>query len=119
MDSETLNRIIENRCQRIKAVLSIKNKEYAPNRDALHNFKRGGKMLDKTPESILIGFWMKHIISILDIVDSLPLNAAPGQVNLEMLDEKIGDAVNYLILLESLIIERNELKPVRENDYDK
>lgn len=83
-------------------ILNSKNKEYANENDKLHNFKRAGKMLEQTSEQALVGMWTKHIISILDIVNKLPKETPTT----ELIDEKIGDAINYLILLEALIKER-------------
>ena len=59
-------------------------------------------MLRTTPEKALVGMWTKHIISILDIVDGLDKKLVP----VEMIEEKIGDAVNYLILLEAMLKDR-------------
>ena len=56
-----------------------------------------------TPENALIGMLAKHMVSILDMVDDIPSGAYHG---IQEWDEKIGDAVNYLLLLEGLIEER-------------
>ena len=107
MKQTDLDKIIAFRCGKIADVLKSKNREYAPGDDALHNFKRAGQMLGQSPESALVGFWAKHIVSILDIVNDLP---GPGEsmdyLDIDLVDEKIGDAINYLVLLESLIKER-------------
>jgi hypothetical protein len=46
--------------------------------------------------------WFKHIISISDLIDDLDHTIPPY----ELWDEKITDAINYLILLDALIHER-------------
>jgi len=102
MNVEKFNEMLEERIKKTRQVLDSKNKEYATNADKLHNFKRVGAMENCTPEKALVGMWAKHIISILDIVD----NISTEKVTKEMLEEKIGDAINYLILLEALIKER-------------
>lgn len=85
--------------------------------DKLHNFKRAGNMLQCSPEYALVGMWTKHIISLLDIVDKINKEdvklsnmfvCKPDDVTIAMVEEKIGDAINYLILLEALIKERYE-----------
>ena len=99
--------LLEERFDKIRSTLANKNREYASGEDKLHNFKRAGKMLGCTQEKALIGMWTKHIISILDIVDKWnDQNIDPDG---EQLDEKIGDAINYLILLEACFKERKFL----------
>ena len=107
MTNEVFDITVENRLKLIKEILLRKRAEYAPNGgDRLHNFNRAAEMLRVTPEAALVGMWTKHIISILDIVDNLD-NSVPS---LEMIEEKIGDAINYLILLEAMLKDRWSLK---------
>ena len=107
MNVEEFNKHLNHRIKLIRQVLEAKNKEYASDVDKLHNFKRAGDMLRQTPEKALIGMWSKHIISILDIVDKIELeNQFPNSMTVSMIEEKIGDAINYLILLEALLKER-------------
>ena len=109
--------MLEERIKKTRAVLDSKNKEYASDIDKLHNFRRASGMLQCSPEYALVGMWTKHIISLLDIVDKI--NKAdiemgnnfvckPDDVTIPLVEEKIGDAINYLILLEALIKERYE-----------
>lgn len=95
-------KLLNKRIALTEKVLTAKNKEYATDLDKCHNFKRAGAMLGIEPEQALVGMWTKHIISILDIVNKIHKQ----RVSKEMLEEKIGDAINYLILLEALIKER-------------
>lgn len=114
MNVTDFNVILKKRIEATEIVLASKNKEYASDVDKLHNFKRAGKMLGQVPEQALVGMWTKHIISLLDIVDKIDKNEDEEMVQVclgegltrEMLEEKIGDAINYLILLEALIKER-------------
>ena len=69
----------------------------AGGRDRLHNFNRAAEMLRTTREKALVGMWAKHVVSILDIVDDFP-KVVPS---IEMIDEKLGDLINYSILLEA------------------
>jgi hypothetical protein len=103
MDAEEFDKVLEARITLLKRVLSFKSFEYSRNNDKLHNFKRAGQMLNISPEKALIGMKVKHDISILDIINDIDNNKLP---NIELLEEKIGDAINYLILLEALIKER-------------
>lgn len=117
MKQKEFEKLLDRRIELIRSVLSKKGKEYSSDLDRLHNFKRAGKMLQCSPEKALIGMWTKHIISILDIVDELDYKCGMEKdcypafdVNrhMAMVEEKIGDSINYLILLEALIKERNE-----------
>jgi hypothetical protein len=100
MTPENFDKLVEHRIGLIRSVLKSKAAEYATLGDRLHNFDRAADMLGTTKEKALIGMWTKHIVSILDIVDS---GATPRA---EMLEEKIGDAINYLILLEACYVDR-------------
>ena len=110
MNVTKFNVMLEKRIEATKKVLASKNKEYASDIDKLHNFKRAGAMENCTSEKALVGMWAKHIISLLDMVDKIEaaqkIQSLDLTITKEMLEEKIGDAVNYLILLEALIKER-------------
>lgn len=104
MDDIIFQKILDFRFQACKAVLSTKSREYARSDDRLHNFKRAGAMLGVSPEQALLGMWSKHIISILDIVtDIVEYGNLPSD---KIIEEKFTDSINYLTLLEALIIER-------------
>ncbi len=115
MRHEQFEKILEERLTLTRKILASKNAEYSSGTDKLHNFKRAGAMEQCSPEKALVGMWTKHIISLLDIVDEIErkcgINARcfpsfnPDEY-IEMVEEKIGDAINYLILLEALIKER-------------
>ena len=96
---ERLARARMNEC--LKLCCGKKNLEYSRGGDKLHNFKRAGDMLGVTPEKALVGMFAKHLVSILDMVDDLPV--LPDK---EIMEEKITDSINYLLLLEALIKER-------------
>ena len=113
MTPERFNEILAKRLEATKAVLASKATEYASGRDRLHNFNRAAAMLGTTPEKALIGMWTKHIVSILDIVDS------ENVPSLAMLEEKIGDAVNYLVLLEACYKDKMDLIAVQNKKAPK
>lgn len=116
MNHIKFNKLFDDIIKRISKTRMSKNAEYSTEEDKLHNFKRAGEMLRCTPEKALIGMWTKHIISLLDIVDSIekenqkiglifvynPIN----DLDIKVLEEKVGDAIIYLTLLEALIKER-------------
>lgn len=108
MKNEEFDNIVDFRIDRILAILRIKAEEYARG-DRLSNFKRAAAMLGSTPERALVGMMAKHWVSILDMVDDIEkdISHEPSVWN-----EKIGDSVNYLILLEALVIERAAIPPI-------
>lgn len=103
MKKDEMTRIVTERCQRIVSILANKAKEYASDEDRLHNFKRGAAMFRCTPEKHNLFLNSKHLISIQDMVFDLDRGIT---ANMGQWEEKIGDAINYLILLEALIAER-------------
>lgn len=109
------NKLLDYRLKKIKKILQAKSDEYSTESDKLHNFKRAAQVENCSPEKALIGMFVKHLVSILDIVDEteskcgLDMNCFPAfetVTYLNMLDEKITDAINYFILLEALLKER-------------
>jgi len=107
MDSMTdaqFEAVLKARLSKIEHVLGVKAMEYARG-DRLHNFQRASATLRCTPERALIGFWMKHVVSLLDMVDDVEKGVHhPSSV----WDEKIGDAINYLVLLEAIVVHRKD-----------
>ncbi|RJP17202.1 MAG: hypothetical protein C4529_15005 [Deltaproteobacteria bacterium] len=103
MTGKQFDMVVECRLLRIRGTLQKKNAEYAPGADKLHNFKAGAKLQRCTPEKALLGYLTKHLVSIFDLVENLGRGKC---ASLDVWREKIGDAINYLILLEALIDER-------------
>lgn len=104
MDFEML---VNDRCESIKAVLTKKAKEYATDKDRFHNFNAAAKKRNTSPEQALMGIKVKHTVSIDDLVEWA--ENSPEKLNDNIINEKIGDEINYLILLEGLLKERVEL----------
>ena len=94
--------VLESRIEKIRCVLAVKAGEYAAGSDRLHNFKQSAALMRVTPEMACLGFLTKHLTSVIDMVHA---TAAGVEPTAERLDEKIGDAINYLILLEALFRE--------------
>lgn len=101
MTTKVFDKIVDDRLRLTKNILSLKAGEYATSQDRLWNFRRAAKLSNNTPEQALLGMLTKHIISIYDMVDNVEANRCK-----DAWQEKIGDAVSYLILLEALILER-------------
>lgn len=99
MTPEKFEIILQNRLKSIQEVLGSKSKEYAQEGDRLFNFKLAAQINGITPEKALWGMATKHLVSVMDLVNGR-LEAAPYMIN-----EKIGDLVNYLLLLEAILLE--------------
>ena len=94
--------ILKNRCKSIERVLAAKAGEYAAAGDRLHNFKAAAKYLRGTPAQACLAFMTKHLVSVADIVEE---SARAVRFTAAFVDEKLGDSINYLILLEALLLE--------------
>jgi hypothetical protein len=93
--------LVDRRCDLIKSVLMSKAEEYAQGANRFHNFDVAARVNAETPERALWGMATKHLICILDMVALSPKDLA--MLSNDYLDEKIGDMINYLILLEGMI----------------
>lgn len=93
---DMFNSLVEARKAKISETLAKKAKEYASDKSRFHNFEEAARLSGETPHKELWGFLKKHIISVQDMVNN------PQNVTKETVEEKIGDCINYLILLEGL-----------------
>ena len=79
-------------------VLTKKSKEYATDKDVFQSFKNGtGFSFHNEAEKVAYEYLCKHLESIKTMLSDLNNNPP---------DEKIGDAINYLIIIEGLLKER-------------
>ena len=92
MKIKDFNDLLEKRFEKTRETYSKKMNEYATDLDVFQSFREG----------VAWEYACKHFESIKNIISK-----CPGQVPTdELLDEKIGDAINYLIIIEGLIKER-------------
>jgi hypothetical protein len=104
MTREDFSRRVEKRIDLVRQTLLTKHKEYAKDDNVFRNFDEaaGGLSLHSTSAEVLWSYMTKHLVSIKDIVsDNTP-------VTNEIVSEKIGDVINYLILLEAMLNEKGE-----------
>lgn len=100
MKNKEFNSLVHDRILSIQSVLMSKAEEYSSKEDRLHNFKMAARVNNTTPELTLWGMYTKHLISVMDMVCGLQ---EPTE---EMINEKIGDSINYHILLEAILKEK-------------
>jgi len=105
MIPKEFNVIVEARIEKIRNILQKKAAEYATGGDRFHNFKVAAGADTTTVPRALWGMFLKHYVSVKDIVDRFNPDKFDSLPSLALLDEKIGDSINYLILLEGIIIE--------------
>jgi len=103
MKEKEFNKIVKLRCQKIVDILAKKGAEYSSDNDRLHHYKVASRILNCTNEKALLAQFTKHLVSILDIIDKIDDGQTPTNC---LIEEKIGDAVNYLVLLECVLKER-------------
>jgi hypothetical protein len=96
--------LVNQRLIKIRNILSSKAFEYAKDSDRFHNFNVAARIANTTPEKALKGMMLKHEVSVMDLIEWA--DSCPEKLTAEMIDEKIGDNINYLILLEGMLKKR-------------
>jgi hypothetical protein len=115
MNKADFDEIVKRRVELITSVLTSKGKEYGAERDTFANFKESvGLAFANTPEKVGWEFMTKHLWSIKDMIEKVG-NDPNNLPTVEMVEEKLGDAIIYLVLIEGMLKERiNErVEPVR------
>ena len=114
MDAKQFDEIVEDTISQTRNVLITKNAGYSPGADKLSNFKKSAALQRCTRRRALGGYMTKHIISVYDMIED------DEPHSMDIWDEKLGDAINYLILLRAVVIEEHgELsKAHTENQKD-
>ena len=103
MDSKRFELVVECRISKLRSVLVSKALEYSRG-DRLSNFKQAGSLTNGLPLEVLAGLVVKHEVAFHNFVNDWGDRSIIQSY--ERWDEKIGDIINYMILLEALIRER-------------
>ena len=96
MNQKEFDALLNQRLAKIKDILQSKGTGYSFNNDRLHNFKVAARITGESSPQALWGMALKHLVSMEDLIKGR-LENTRGNV-----DEKLGDMINYLILLEAL-----------------
>lgn len=96
MKTPEFNDIITAMLDHCTDTLIHKAKEYATD-DRLHNFKQAAHLQGITPMQALGGMMAKHTVSVYDMI------ASGKAYRADLWDEKIGDSINYLLLLRAMV----------------
>ena len=102
--------VVQRRVQLIQDVLQNKNEEYAGKEDVFKAFTEALPLsFHDTKQAVAWEFMVKHLQSIKVIIEE---RAKTGKLpNEKLLEEKIGDAINYLILIEGMF--KEEFEPMK------
>lgn len=101
MNTKDFNEIIHEQIERCEATLCKKADEYATE-DRLHNFKVAAGIQNCLPTTALAGMMAKHTVSVYDMIRGLEEGKS---YPVELWNEKIGDSINYLLLLAAAVRE--------------
>lgn len=105
--------VVGRRVKQVFETLSTKQKAYATEEDRFHNFKQGASALKTTPEKYLLWLVTKHWVAMNDLVDNIDCSL-PAQARV---DEHLGDIINYMMLLEGLILERRGTEEMPSDNF--
>jgi hypothetical protein len=109
MKLQELDILLEKRIEKMRAVLASKGTVYtAGDQDRLHYFKVSGRIGGTSPETALKGMLIKHLTSVFDMIDMCESGCI--DFDEERVDEKVGDVIVYMVLLEALFSERLQAK---------
>lgn len=84
-----------------------KNKEYASNEDVFSNFRKaaGGLSYHSREEQVAWEYAVKHLQSLKDMI------ASDSPISPEVIDEKIGDVIAYMLLIKGMLYKRTNYNP--------
>lgn len=99
MTNEEFEKIIGTAISRCIDTLQVKQSEYATE-DRLHNFNVAARLLGCTPHTALAGMMAKHTVSVYDLIQR---HEKDEHIPIELWREKIGDSINYLLLLTAMV----------------
>lgn len=91
------------------AIAQQKGEDYTKgSTDSLANFKEGGKAIGINPKEVCWVFMNKHYQAITNYVRT------DGKSESEPISERIKDMINYLVLLQAIIIEETDIAEMPE-----
>lgn len=104
MNNEDFKVVVDGCIENIKQVLESKSQEYSSKEDKLHNFVAAAKLMRcKTKEYALLGMLNKHLVSVIDMIVKYEQEGILPSAKL--VNEKIGDSINYFVLLKACFME--------------
>ena len=113
MDKSYLSDIATMRVEKTIKTLSRKREEYAEDESPFRNFYNGAVMLGKTPMETAWGYATKHFVSIQDMAEGRK------KITKELIDEKFGDAICYLVLILAMHLDEWKLDKDKMREAEK
>jgi hypothetical protein len=104
MNSKIFDELVKEEIKYVESLLLSKGEEYSSSLDRFHNFNEGSFEVKLSREKYLECLFQKHITSIRDIINTWPTKKASK----ERVREKITDAINYLLILQVMLLEDTE-----------
>jgi hypothetical protein len=98
MGHDEFEEIFERTVANMRKTLVEKAAEYATD-DRLHNFRVAATLQGINERQALAGMMAKHTVSVYDLLASDDLASQATW------DEKVGDHLNYLILLQAIVVD--------------
>ena len=99
---------LEHVLDRTKKVLGNKGDEYSYNNGAFENFEEGvGLGFSITREAVAWGYAVKHLQAVKAMITQIE-KGNEVQLTNTLVEEKFGDVINYMILIEAMLKERIE-----------
>ena len=96
--------------KKIQNLLVTKGKEYRRDGNPYHNFEIGAKITGQTPEKVLHGFLLKHLVSYQDILNDLDKGILPRA---EVIEEKMNDIILYMVIQKAILLERIKIERIK------
>lgn len=99
--NKKFDNVVSTTLESCKQTLLVKGREYRRNNNPFHNFDRGVQSDPrKSREEVIWGMALKHHISVMDMIDDVKEGIKPSE---EIIDEKFGDYINYLLIMKASI----------------
>lgn len=102
MTPSAFNDVVNRQVSHCLNLLCAKGSEYAPGTDRLIAFKKAAALQGRTQAQAALGMLAKHLISVVDMIQSKETYSA------EKWDEKIGDSINYFLIIRAIVTEETE-----------
>lgn len=104
MNQADFTALVGSTIKELHELLVVKGGEYAGSEDRLANFKRGANLTGATSMQVLFIYLSKHYDAIATYIK----DDAQGKDRRrsESIRGRVHDAINYLLLLEALIVEK-------------
>lgn len=97
MNTPAFMAAIKHQVEHCLNLLTSKGKEYAGEKaDRLIAFKKAAALQGTSQAEAAFGMLAKHLVSVADMV------AEPEKYSSDKWDEKIGDSINYLLIIRAI-----------------